>query len=252
MRVLDLSRNFGHHRAIMTGLAAARGEFVFLVDSDLEEPPELLERFWGERQRLEADVVFGVQRRRKGGFVERLTGAAFYALINGLSPIPVPQNAVTARLMTRRYVSSLVLHRDKEIFLLGLWTITGYHQVALPVEKGSRGETTYPLRSRVNHALNAITAFSVAPLLWIFYSGLAILLVSLSAAAYLVARQVLFGIYLSGWPSLIVSVWLLGGITVFSVGIVGLYLSKVFSEVKDRPYTIVRAEYHGGQDKPEM
>jgi putative glycosyltransferase len=239
--LVDLSRNFGHHKAIMTGLMQARGRMVFLIDCDLEEAPELLETFSAEMKRTGADVVFGQQTRRKGGWFERVSGEIFYRVFNRLSPEPMPRNTVTARLMTRRYVDSLVQHRDRELFLLGLMTITGYRQVPVPVVKGSKGATSYSFGHRLAMLVNAVTSFSNKPLVLIFYFGMLISLLALGGAAYLAIRWLFWGQYLVGWPSLIVSIWLLGGIMIMCIGIIGIYLAKVFMEVKSRPYTVVRA-----------
>src|SRR5258707_791751 len=111
--VIDLSRNFGHHKAMMTGLAHAAGELIFLIDSDLEEDPGWLPVFYETLERERADVAYGVQRRRKGSIVERLTGAVYYATFNAMLDDPLPRNVMTARLMTARYVSQLVRHRDR-------------------------------------------------------------------------------------------------------------------------------------------
>ena len=135
VRVVELSRNFGHHRAMMTGLARARGELVFLIDCDLEEQPEWLETFHTQLQTSGADVVYGVQDARRGSWFERISGQLFYKIFNLLSDYPVPSNVSTARLMRRPYVRSLVAHRDRELFIAGLWAATGYRQVAVPVTK---------------------------------------------------------------------------------------------------------------------
>ncbi len=241
VRVIDLSRNFGHHKAMMTGLEHSRGELVFLLDADLEEAPELLEQFCRRMRETGADVVYGVQQRRKGGLFERLTGEVFYRLFNLLSASTVPRNAVTARLMTRRYVNSLVQHRDREVFLLGLWTITGYSQVPMVIEKGCKGTSSYTLRRKLTIFVNSVTSFSSKPLAYIFYLGSGISTAAGLAASYLVVRAVFFGGFLAGWASLIVSVWLLGGLMIFCLGIIGMYVSRIFTETKDRPYTVVRA-----------
>jgi putative glycosyltransferase len=243
VRVVDLSRNFGHHKAMMTGLAHARGERVFLIDSDLEEEPELLGRFHAELEASRADVVFGVQEARRGGLVEQLTGWLFFTAFNLLSSDRLPTNVLTVRLMTRRYVQSLLAHQEYEPVIAGLWVITGYEQVALPVGKASSSQTTYDLRRKLVLLVNSVTSFSDRPLVFIFYMGAAILALSSLAAAYLVVRRLFFGVLLGGWPSLIVSVWMLGGLTLFCLGIVAIYLSKVFKEAKRRPYTIVRQVY---------
>ncbi len=241
VRVIDLSRNFGHHKALMTGLAHARGRLVFLIDSDLEEPPELLGEFHRRLEESGADVVFGVQASRKGRLFERLSGRIFFALFNLLSDTPLPRNLSTVRLMSRRYVDALLAHREREMAIGGLWVITGFEQVAVPFEKGSRTSTGYSLTRKVAQAVDAVTSFSDRPLILIFYLAAGILLVSGLAGGHIVIRHLFFGELLAGWPSLIVSVWLLGGLTLFAIGILGIYLSKVFVEVKQRPYTIVRA-----------
>jgi putative glycosyltransferase len=243
VRILDLSRNFGHHKAMMTGLAHATGDRVFLIDSDLEEPPELLGRFNDELERSGADVVFGVQEERRGGVSERLTGWLFFAAFNLLSNDRLPTNLLTVRLMTRRYVLSLLEHREYETVIAGLWVITGYKQVALAVAKSSSSPTTYDLRRKLVLLVNSVTSFSDRPLVFIFYLGAVILALSTAAATYLIVRRLFFGVLLGGWPSLIVSVWMLGGLTLFCLGIVAIYLSKVFKETKHRPYTIVRHLY---------
>jgi putative glycosyltransferase len=239
--VFELSRNFGHHKAIMTGLEHARGDWVFLIDCDLEEEPELIASFFAEARGNEADVVYGVQKQRKGGPFERLTGAIFYWLINLLSTYPVPRNLVTVRLMRGSYVRSLVRHRDQELFLAGLWALTGYRQRPLMITKHSLSPTTYSLSRKLWNFVNAVTSFSTKPLVVVFLLGCFISVVSGVAGTYLMLRRFLFGHLLEGWVSLMVSVWLLGGLTIFSLGIIGIYLSKIFAETKPRPYTIVRS-----------
>jgi putative glycosyltransferase len=240
VRVVDLARNFGHHRAMMTGLAHARGDLIFLIDSDLEEDPELLTSFLEALQRTGADVVYGVQRERRGGFLERWSGKLFYALFNLLSEHRIPENVLTVRLMTRRYVTALVAHREQETMIAGLLTMTGFQQVPRSVVKHAKSKTTYSLKRKIALFVNAITSFSARPLELIFYLGVTIGFVATAAAVYLLVRRMFFGILLPGWPSLIVSVWLLGGLMLACMGIIGIYLSKIFIETKQRPYTIVR------------
>jgi len=243
VKVIDLSRNFGHHKAMMTGLAHACGELVFLVDSDLEEEPELLERFHEELRLTGADVVFGVQQKRKGKLFERLSGALYFKVFNLLSTHPVPPNHITARLMTRKYVAALMQHKEREFVMSGLWALTGFKQIPITVIKHHKTSSAYGLRRKVSHLVNAITSFSSKPLVLIFYLGCFILLISSIAAIDLIIRKIFFGTLLQGWASLIVSIWMLGGMTIFCLGVIGIYLSKVFIEVKQRPYAIIREIY---------
>jgi putative glycosyltransferase len=241
--VVDLSRNFGHHKAMMTGLAQSRGELVFLIDSDLEEEPEWLSSFSAEMVQRGCDVVYGVQERRKGNWFERWSGQWFYRLFKMITGMALPENLVTARLMTRRYVDALLLHEEREVFLAGLLFITGFDQRALAVRKLNTSETTYSLRRKLSLLVNSVTSFSNAPLVGIFYIGLAISLASLINIAFLVVNRVFLAMPMSGWTSVMASIWLIGGMVISFIGIVGIYLSKIFMETKQRPYTIVRRIY---------
>jgi len=238
--VIDLSRNFGHHRAMMTGLSYARGEYIFLLDGDLEEEPEWLLTFYDLLRKETLDVVYGVQQHRKGGIFEQWSGALFYKMFNLLSSTSIPANSVIARLMTRRYVVHLLRHREREVFLPGLWQLTGYPQRPWPVTKLSKGASSYSLARRIALFVNAITSFSDRPLVYIFYTGACLCMASSLYIARLLYLKWSRGISLMGWPSLIVSIWFLGGLTIFFLGILGVYLAKIYREIKHRPYTLVR------------
>jgi putative glycosyltransferase len=240
VRVVDLSRNFGHHPAMMAGLAQATGDLVFLIDCDLEEPPELLETFAAHRVANGADVVYGVQQSRNGGPVDRFLGWAFYRAYNALTTDPIPANLMTVRLMTRRYVAALLSHPETEFTISGLWARTGFVQVPVSVDKRRKPATSYSLRRKIGLLVRSVTAFSSKPLHYIFGLGVVMLGLSLAAAGVLVARRVLFGDMLEGWPSLMVSLWVLGGLIIFCQGVIGIYLARVYAEVKRRPATITR------------
>ena len=248
VRVIDLSRNFGHHKALMTGLANSRGDLVFVIDSDLEEDPAWLLTFYDAMKSTGAEAIYGVQRSRKGGWFERMSGALFYRVFNKLLTHPFPPNIVTARLMTRRYVDALVQHRDQEVSLAGLCTITGFEQQPLMVDKGTRGDTSYGLRRRISAFVTAITSFSNRPLLYIFQLGVGVILLSIVAGIVLMYQSMTGRIGVPGWASIMVSIWFLGGVMIFCVGVLGIYLAKVFTETKDRPYTIIRRIYGAESD----
>ena len=242
--VVDLSRNFGHHKAMMTGLAYARGERVYLLDSDLEEEPEWFDVFLARLEEEHCDVVYGVQRSRKGGRFERWSGRLFYRLMNAISGFEMPADMVTARLMTRRYVDALLRHEERELDIGGLWVITGFAQRACLVDKHDTSATTYSLGRRMALVVNSVTSFSSVPLIATFYIGLAIFAIAALFAAGIVLQWALLDRPVSGWASLIVSIWMIGAMIISFIGVLGIYLGKVFAEVKQRPYTIVR-EVHG-------
>lgn len=239
--VIDLSRNFGHHKAMMTGLSEASGDIVFLIDSDLEEDPEWLIPFDMQMRKECVDMVYGIQGRRKGNKFEKVTGGIFYSLFRVLTGINQPNNIVTARLMSRRYVQALISHEEREINIGGLWIITGFKQASQLVNKHSTSQTTYTLSAKFNHLINAVTSFSSSPLVFTFYSGL---LISITATIFilnLLIRYFFISAPPSGYTSLIASVWLFSGLIIFFLGVQGIYISKIFLEVKHRPNTIIRA-----------
>jgi putative glycosyltransferase len=246
--VVDLSRNFGHHKAMMTGLAHAKGERIFLIDSDLEEQPECLIGFSEQMLSESCDVVYGVQAQRKGNWFERWSGQWFYRFFKALTGLALPENVVTARLMTRRYVDALLRHEEREVFMAGLWYITGFVQCPQTVKKHGTSETTYTFRRKMSLLVNSVTSFSNAPLVSIFYIGISISLFALFYIAYLFIHWIFLAKPLSGWTSVMASIWLLGGMVISFIGVVGIYLSKIFSETKRRPYTIVRQVYARRQD----
>ena len=236
VKVIELSRNFGHHKAIMTGLSHAHGEFVFLIDSDLEEEPELLSKFWNELQSDNTlDVVYGVQTIRKGSWFEKLSGSIFWKIFNKLSHISIAENSLTIRLMRKNYVINLNQFKEKELFLAGIFELVGFNQKKIEVSKKSKNSTTYDLRQKIKLLNNAIVSFSSFPLFLSFYIGLIISIFSFGYGVFLIFNKLTLGNITSGWTSVMVSIWFLSGVLLLSIGIIGLYLSKIFAEVKNRP-----------------
>ena len=184
-----------------------------------------------------------MQPARKGGWFERLSGWIYYQVVVRQLGLPLPRNVVTARLMTRRFVDALLQFREREYAILLLCGIAGFAQEAVPVQKASHGRSTYGLARRAAVLVNSITSFSNRPLILVFYLGSLIMAISTVAAIVLAWQRIVGGIGVPGYASLVVSVWFLGGLMVFCIGLVGIYLAKVFIEVKQRPAAIVRAEY---------
>jgi putative glycosyltransferase len=251
--VIDFARNFGHHPAILAGLAQAQGEQVFLIDSDLEEEPEWLEVFYEAMKKQQADVVFGQQTSRKGGAAERLSGTIFYSLFNFFSATSLPLNFVTARLMNRAYVDALLQYRERELYLGGVFVLAGFRQIAVPVKKGARLTTSYTFGRRIALFVNALTSFSSRPLEIVFAAGSVVTIVAFVAVCYIFYRG-LRGETLIGWASVMVTIWLFGGLSMLALGLIGIYVGKVLMEVKQRPLYTVRAVYRAPQlsvDKAE-
>lgn len=239
--VVDLSRNFGHHAAMLAGLAEARGALVFLVDCDLEVAPATLVDFVAKLRQSGADLVFGYQAARKGGWFERVSGGLFWKAFNALSDMRIPENSVTERLLTRRFLDALLRMGDFNLFLGGMMRWTGFTQVGLAVEKHQRASrSTYTLLRRLGLMVNAVSSFSSKPLVWLFNAGVLITLVSFGYAAYLVFRKLAFGDTLVGFTSIMALMALSLGIVTTGLGLVGVYLGKIFNQVQNRPPYIVR------------
>jgi putative glycosyltransferase len=253
VKVVDLSRNFGHHQAMWAGLEHARGDWVFLIDCDLEESPEWLALFAREQETSGSDVVYGVQEARGDRWSQRWGAWLFYKLFNALCDDPLPQHLMTVRLMSRRYVDALLMHEERSFVIAGLWARTGFQQQPVRVAKAGKKATTYSLFRRAKLFVEAITSFSSKPLIFIFYLGVVLFTVSALIGAGLVTGQLLGKGMMAGWPSLMVSIWLLGGLIIFCQGIQGIYLAKVYLETKRRPVTLVRQVYErpGGAARHE-
>jgi len=239
VRVIELSRNFGHHKAIMTGLSHAGGDFVFLIDSDLEEDPDLLSRFWEElHDSKDIDVIYGVQEQRKGGWFERCSGSWFWIFFNKLAHVNISDSPLTVRLMNKNYVRNLVSFKEKELFLAGVFQLVGFEQKGIVVIKKTKQITSYTFTKKINLLTNAIVSFSTFPLYLSFYTGILISMFSFIYGMYLIIYKFISGGVTSGWTSVMVSIWFLSGVLLLTIGILGLYLSKIFNEVKNRPTVI--------------
>jgi putative glycosyltransferase len=245
VKIVELSRNFGHHPAMSAGLSFATGDLVFLIDCDLEVSPLVLVEFAALLQHSGADVVYGVQEVRKGAFIERTMGGYFWKAFNFLSDTKVPLNTVTERLMTRNYVDTLLTVGDKNVFLAGMMHWIGYRQIPCVVRKGQRkGESTYTLGKRINLLVEAITSFSEKPLRLLFYLGILVLVVTSFIASVFIIRKLLYPeTVLMGFTSVVVVLLFGVGMILSALGLIGIYLSKVFNQVKNRPLYAVRKVY---------
>ena len=242
IKIIDLSRNFGHHYAIQAGLNFASGEYVFLIDNDLETPPSVLVDYYNEiiiDKNL--DVVYGYQEARKGNFIEKKAGSVFWVLINKLSDTKIPHNILTERLMTKQYVNELLRLQDANLFMGGMMYWVGFNQKGIPVKKGQRdGASTYSIKRRAELMLQAITSFSGKPLEWLFYIGISISFFSFLFLIYLATQKIIHQDEVQlGWTSIVaINVLILGIISTF-LGLIGIYIYKIFRQVQGRPNVLI-------------
>ncbi len=244
VRLIDLSRNFGQLAAIHAGLSHARGDYIFVLDSDLEEPPELVETFFA---RLKAtpgiDVVYGSQRERKDPFLRALTSNLFYWFFQRMTGIADLKNMLILRIMTRRFLDAYLSIGDYHLFVAGLTHQTGFEREQIVVEKEYKGQSSYSFKKRLMMAGNAILSFSTQPLYWIFFGSLIAAAVMAVLSLALLVYRIWSPDVQMGWASLLTSIWLVGAIVTNCMAIIGLYIAKVFEQVKERPRFIVRQVY---------
>src|SRR5437588_12143191 len=242
VRVIHLSRNFGHQAALTAGLEHAVGDVVAMIDADLQDPPELIPEMiaqWSQG----ADVVYAVRREREGETAFKLATASwFYRLFDKLANVDLEPNSGDFRLLDRRALDALLTMTERSRFLRGMTVWVGFTQTAVYYESEPRhaGETKYTLRKMLRFSLDAIASFSHVPLQLATYAG------TLSAGVAFVAIPVviilrLLDSYLPGFGSITIAILLLGGIQLIALGIIGEYVGRIYDEVKGRPLYLVRS-----------
>ncbi len=243
VRVVHLSRNFGHQAALTAGLEHALGEAVAMIDADLQDPPELIPAMvehWAQG----SDVVYAVRRQREGETAFKLaTAAGFYRLFNKLTQVDLEPNSGDFRLLDRRALDALLSMTERSRFLRGMTVWVGFTQTAIPYERDARnaGETKYTLRKMLRFSLDAIASFSHLPLQLATYLGMLFAGLAFVAIPVVIALRIL-GSYLPGFGSITIAILLLGGIQLIAIGVIGEYVGRIYDEVKHRPLYIVREE----------
>lgn len=241
VHAIDFSRNFGHQIAISAGLDHAKGQAVIIMDTDLQDPPEVIPDL-AARWKEGAEVVYAQRARRLGeSRFKLLTASAFYRLIGRITSVNIPRDTGDFRLMDRRVVDVLIKMREQHRFMRGLSAWVGFRQEAVKYERHERfaGETKYPLSKMIRFSMDAITSFSHVPLklattFGFFLAGLSLLGIIIAAIA-----RIFFGV-ITGQASTLVLVLFLGGVQLIFLGILGEYLGRIYDEVRSRPLYIVR------------
>lgn len=241
LRALRLSRNFGKEQAIMAGLQASRGKAVVILDADLQEPLHHLETMLTHR-RAGYEMVYAVRAHRADeSRAKRLFARVFYKLLNLGAETPIPADARDFRLMDRRVVDALCALPERNRFMKGLYGWVGFRSVAVPIELERRqsGTSKFGFRGLLRLGLTGMTSFTDWPLRVWTGIGFAIAALSILYGLWIAIRTLVFGADVPGWSTLSVAIFLLGGVQLISIGVLGEYLARVFTEVKGRPGYIV-------------
>ena len=237
VRVLRLSRNFGHQIAVTAGLEEAVGDAVVIIDADLQDPPEMIPEMI-HRWREGNHVVYGVRAEREGESKFKLwTAKVFYRIINRLSDTKIPVDAGDFRLLDRKVVAVLKAMPERARFLRGMVSWAGFRQSSVTYQRAARhaGESKYPLGKMISFALDGIISFSLVPLKVAIWTGFLAIWVAVAGIIVAVVDWIWDKGIIRGWASLFVAVLFMGGIQLVSLGIIGEYLGRIYTEVKRRP-----------------
>jgi polyisoprenyl-phosphate glycosyltransferase len=242
VKVVNFSKNFGHQLAITAGIDHARGAAVVVIDSDLQDPPEVIPELinrWQEGYQ----VVYAVRAEREGEtWFKQITARTFYRLIARITNVNIPVDTGDFRLMDRRVVDALGSMREQHRFMRGMSAWVGFKQAGVPYKRDARsaGETKYPFRKMFKFALDGITSFSYLPLQLATYTGFSITILSLIGIVLTIILRLIPGVYaFEGQATTLVTVLFLGGVQLIFLGIIGEYLGRIYDEVKNRPLYIV-------------
>jgi len=249
--IIDLSRNFGKEIAMSAGFDFTQGDATVIIDADLQDPPELIVEFI-KHWEGGFDVVYTKWIVREGETIlKKITSRLFYRIIQKVSRVYVPEDTGDFRLLSRRAVDSLKKLREHHRFMKGLFAWIGYPQKAVPYQRDPRfaGKTKWNYWKLWNFALEGITSFTIAPLKISTYLGLITAFGAFLYALYVIAKTLIFGDPVKGYPSLMVTILFLGGIQLITIGVIGEYLGRMFNESKQRPLYFLKA-YHPSKFDP--
>ncbi len=241
VKVLRLSRNFGHQVAISAGMDMAEGEAIILMDGDLQDPPELLPQMiahWKNGY----DVVYTVKKSRRESALKRFAFKSFYRILHSLSSIDIPMDAGNFSLLDRRVVDVLRTMPERNRYISGMRAWAGFQQIAIPYDRGPRfaGEPQMSLGRLIRLALDGIFSFSDIPLRMAIYLGLAAACVSFAGGLFVLYAKLFTAKAILGWASTIISITFVGGMILLTLGVIGEYISRIYEEVKRRPLYVIR------------
>jgi glycosyltransferase involved in cell wall biosynthesis len=241
VKIIRFSRNFGHHIAITAGLDYAQADTIILMDGDLQDQPEEIPRLY-EKYKEGYDNVYAIRRTRKDPVLKKIASKLFYKFFKIICNFDIPQNTGVFRIISRRTVNAVKSCRERSRFVLALISWVGLPSAGVIIERSERhaGKAKYNFLKSTKLAIDAVISFSQIPLQITVYFGFFIAMTSFSIGLYMLLKKIIFGMPTSGYASIIVSIFFLGGIQIAVIGIVGGYIGRVYSEVQNRPMYIIK------------
>lgn len=241
VRFIDFSRNFGHQVAVSAGLDHASGDYIVIIDADLQDPPELIQELY--MKALEGyEVVYARRRHRKGDhFLKKWTAGIFYRILRSITAVDIPLDTGDFRIIHRKVAAILKQMPERHKFLRGQIAWAGFQQRFIEFDRDERlgGKTGYTWGKMIRFALDGITAFSDFPLRLVTYFGFTVSFIAFLVGMYALYARFISGDYVQGWASVIISVLFLGGIQMIAIGIIGEYISRMQSDIRKRPLYVI-------------
>jgi glycosyltransferase involved in cell wall biosynthesis len=241
--VVNLSRNFGKEIAMTAGIAHAVGDAIVIIDTDLQDPPEVIPELV-EGWRSGYDVVYGQRSEREGEtWLKKATARWFYWFVKHIGPVPIPENTGDFRLVSRRAAQALLQIPERHRFMKGLYAWVGFPQKAVLYKRHARfaGTTKWNYWKLWNLAIEGITSFTIVPLKLATYLGFAMALFAFCYGAFIVGKAIFFGEVVRGYPTMMALMLLLGGVQLIVLGLIGEYLGRIFNETKQRPLYLLES-----------
>jgi len=244
-----LARNFGHQIALTAGIANARGsEAIFIIDGDLQDPPELLMKFY-EQLKSGHDVVYAIRKARKESFYKRYAYSIFYRILKKISSIDIPPDSGDFSLISRKVANIIISMPEESRFIRGMRSWVGFKQIGIEYDRDSRvaGETKYSFKALLNLAYNGIFNFSEFPIKFITNIGLITILFVFAYFTYALYKKVMYDIVPEGFTALVFIIMLVAGAQFMALGIIGEYVLRIFLQVKNRPLFTIRQKIVEGE-----
>jgi glycosyltransferase involved in cell wall biosynthesis len=244
-KVINFSRNFGHQKAVTAGLQHAKGEHIVLIDADLQDPPEFIIDLY--KKQLEGfDVVYAVRKKRMGeSFIKQITAKLFYRLLFKVTDINIPVDTGDFRIIRRNVADTLNSMPESHRFIRGMVSWVGFKQIGIEYDRQERfaGQTKYPLKKMLRFAFDAITSFSTLPLKLMIHIGFLASFIGILGVFYIVYVKLFTAQAITGWSSLMITILLMGGVQLITIGIMGEYIGRISEESKKRPLYIIEKIY---------
>lgn len=241
--VLSLSRNFGHQAAVSAGMDRSKGDAVIIMDADMQDPPSVcldLVSKWEEGY----EVIYAQRRTRQDSAFKRMTANIYYRILASLSSVDIPRNTGDFRLVDRKVVDVVCSMKEYHRFLRGMFSFVGFKHVAVPFDRQARqgGKSEYTLKKLIKLGKDGIFGFSEVPLKLVSRLGFTVSFLSVIGIIYAVIAKLFFTVTVPGWAMIAVSIFFMGGVQLLMLGVIGEYIGRIYSEVRDRPTYIVAEE----------